>query len=368
MSLSKQLTLIGALCAYLVGAGFATGQETVQFYSGWGSVWASITVGVISFLMMFATYSAYAYAGRNHEIRDVSGIFRFYAGTEIGKLFELFAWMFNGCAYVFMVSGFGSVLLQQWAVPLEVGCALAVILSVTTAATGLTRMTKVIGKLGPFLILFTLFIGIVSSQEYYPRIAEGNAIIASGKVEVVRAGANLVLSGLSYGGVCILLVSAMVGRVGVELRSYKVRYTNIILGVTAFAIPFVNIVMGLNHIGNIEEASQVPIPNLLLANHIFGSVGDLFSIIILLAIYSSLCPILWTCVSMGVRDEKSNAYKLSCVCIGVLVYIVTLYIPYQTLLNVILTYCGLAGFLVFSVITVRFLLIKYSDKNNTPIG
>lgn len=30
------LNLIGAMFAYLIGSGFASGQETMQYFSGWG--------------------------------------------------------------------------------------------------------------------------------------------------------------------------------------------------------------------------------------------------------------------------------------------------------------------------------------------
>ncbi|WED27641.1 hypothetical protein L3V77_05240 [Vibrio sp. DW001] len=362
MSFSKLSNLIGALLAYLIGAGFATGQETVQFFAGWGSVWATLLIGLITFAMMYLAYTAYAYAGRTRGINDVSGIFRLYAGPIVGKLFESFSWTFNACAYVFMVSGFGNVLHQQWGMPIAIGSAIAVIISVGTAAAGLNKIIDIIGKIGPIIMGFTLLIGLISSFHYYPFIAAGNAAINNGEVQVTRAGANVLLSGLSYGGVCLLLVSAMVGRMGAELRDYDFRYTKFILGISAFALPFVNIVMGLNHIGNIKAASLAPIPNLLLANNIFGTVGGLFAIIILVAVYSTLCPIIWTCVSMFIKDEKSLKYKLVCVIAGTSAYLIALFIPYQTLLNYIMTYCGYTGAIVCGVVVVRCHMIKAKDK------
>lgn len=42
IGLGLMLNLIGAMFAYLIGSGFASGQETMQYFSGWGSVWASL--------------------------------------------------------------------------------------------------------------------------------------------------------------------------------------------------------------------------------------------------------------------------------------------------------------------------------------
>ena len=49
IGLGLMLNLIGAMFAYLIGSGFASGQETMQYFSGWGSVWASL--GVAAFLL-----------------------------------------------------------------------------------------------------------------------------------------------------------------------------------------------------------------------------------------------------------------------------------------------------------------------------
>ena len=109
------------------------------------------------------------------------------------------------------------------------------------------------------------------------------------------------------------------------------------------------------------------IPNLLLANNVFGGnagiiLSLLFAIIILAAIFSTICPMLWTCASMLAKDDKSKKYKLICVIAGICVYIITLFVPYETLLNYIMTYCGYSGCVVAVVCIVRYFIIKSRDK------
>lgn len=52
IGLGLMLNLIGAMFAYLIGSGFASGQETMQYFSGWGSVWASLGVAAIALLFL----------------------------------------------------------------------------------------------------------------------------------------------------------------------------------------------------------------------------------------------------------------------------------------------------------------------------
>lgn len=362
MKLAMLINLIGALFAYLIGSGFASGQEIMQFFSSWGSVTASFIVGTFTFVIMYFTYVAYAYVGRTRGVNDIAGVFNFYAGNTLGKIFQAFVWMYNLACYIFMVSGFGSTLEQQYGLPIEFGAAIAVVISVSTVLMGLTKMIEIIGKIGPVIVIFTLILGFVSSFHYYPLISQGNDLINSGGVEVTRAGANVWLSGISFGGVCILIVSAFVGQMGSNLREYDFKYTKIIMFIVAFVYPVCCILVGLNHIGNIQQAASVAIPNLLLAENFFSGADHLFTIIILVAVYSTLCPLMWTCVSMVIKDEKSLNYKLACIIAGIVIYFICLLVPYQILLNYLMTYFGYCGGFVFLVVVVRYFIISKKDK------
>ena len=39
-----------------------------------------------------------------------------------------------------------------------------------------------------------------------------------------------------------------------------------------------------------------------------------------------------------------------------------MFIPYATLVNIIMTYCGYTGGVVFAVITIRWIMVKIKDK------
>ena len=159
---------------------------------------------------------------------------------------------------------------------------------------------------------------------------------------------------------------------GKKLAAYKKKYTIILCASGALAITVTVGILGLCHLGNVEQSATAAIPNLLIANDIFGVassiLGPVFAIIILLSIYSTFCPMLWTCVSTIIKDEKSFKYKLTCILSGVGVFIVDLFIPYETLVNVIMTYCGYTGSVVFIVLTIRWIMVSRKDKLATASG
>lgn len=175
-------------------------------------------------------------------------------------------------------------------------------------------------------------------------------------------------AGISFGGCSILLVAAYMSSIGRELGEYKKKYTAIICGIGAAAISVTVLILGLVHLGNVADSSTSAIPNLLIANQVFGAAsgifGTIFAIIILLSIYSTFCPILWTCVSTFIKDEESAKYKIACVLAGVVVFIVDLFIPYATLVNIIMTYAGYTGGIVFAVLTIRWIMVRIEDKKD----
>lgn len=365
MRLGLLASLAGALLAYLIGSGTASGQESMQYFTSWGSVGGTLTVMVVNAVVMFCTFMAYTYAGR-HGTSDLAGVCEFYCGKVVGKLFTAFAWIFNACCFFFMISGFGRTLNQQWDVPLWIGYLIAVALAVGTAVMGLQGIVNIIGKIGPVVVTFLFVLGVIAAFRFFPHIPDGIALIRSGQVELLQAGATPVLAGLSFGGCSILLVAAYMASIGKELIAYKKKYTIILCTIGALAITVTVGILGLCHLGNVEQSSTAPIPNLLIANDIFGAassiLGPVFAIIILLSIYSTFCPMLWTCVSTIIKDEKSFQYKLTCILSGVGVFIVDLFIPYETLVNIIMTYCGYTGSVVFIVLTIRWIMVSRKDR------
>lgn len=362
MGIATTINTAGAILAYLIGAGFASGQETMQFFSNWGSVGGCFEIGVIFIVFLALTYVGVCYIGRTRNAADIKALYEVVGGPAGGKILSFFVWAYNLGCYFFMISGFGNVLNQQFGLPRPIGNAIAVFLSVGTALLGLKKMVDIIGKIGPVVVGFSLILGIVSAFWTFPQIKDSVALLESGAITVNRAGHSIFLSAISYTGTCILIPMAYVAQLGHELSPYREKDTRRIMMLSTLSYGLCCILLGLNYLGNIAECSVAAIPNLVLANHLIGGAGIVFSVIIMLAIYSTMCPILWTCASMLWSNEKSLPYRAFIVACGVVVYFVVLFIPYEALINYIMTYFGYAGALSGAVIIIRYFMLKSQDK------
>ena len=68
-----------------------------------------------------------------------------------------FAWLFNACCYMFMISGFGNVFHQQWEFH-SIGSCIGVISAFGySAVMGLNKITDIIGKVGPLLYFHAVY-------------------------------------------------------------------------------------------------------------------------------------------------------------------------------------------------------------------
>lgn len=361
LSWKQVFILIGALMAFLIGSGFASGQETVQYFTGYGVV-GGLLVGTFNCVMIYIAYVAYAYAGRTRNLRNLNEVATFYAGPIVGKLCETMAWLFTFCCFFFMSSGAATTLNQQFGLPMWIGLLIFIGLVLIVTVLGLNRIVDVIGMIGPVITIFTLVVGVISAFTFFPRIAEGQALLDSGAVTISRGTNHWLTAGLSFGGCSLLLCSNFVATLAHEKKEYKFGRFKLVLFVCAFLDSYISVLMGFNHLGNVAESANAPIPNLVLANHIMGSVGLLFAIIILLAIYSTCCPLLWNSISFFTKEDKSKKYKLLCCAMAVLAYVICLFIPYQTLLGFIMTYCGYGGAIVFFIIAFCYARTRIKDK------
>jgi len=362
MGLGIIVNTTGAILAYEIGAGFASGQEVMQFFSNWGSVSGVFQIAMIFTIFLSLSYIGISYIGRTREAKDIKEVYNVIGGKYLGGLLSFFVWAYNLGCYFFMISGFGNVLHQQFGLPIPAGSAIAVVISAGTAVLGLKKMVEIIGKIGPVVVLVSLALGVASAFRTYPHISEGVELMQSGAVHVTRAGHSILLSAFSYTGVCLLIPMAYVASLGNALKEYRFSDTKLIIVAGILSYIVCCVILALNYIGNIAECGISAIPNLVLANRFFTGIGVVFSVIVLLSVYSTMCPILWTCASMIWSDEKSIYYKGFIIICSIVVYFITLYIPYEILLNKIMTYFGYAGAFSGFVIVYRYIVLKLQDK------
>ena len=86
MGLGIIVNTTGAILAYEIGAGFASGQEVMQFFSNWGSVSGVFQIAMIFTIFLSLSYIGISYIGRTREAKDIKEVYNVIGGKYLGGL------------------------------------------------------------------------------------------------------------------------------------------------------------------------------------------------------------------------------------------------------------------------------------------
>lgn len=340
-SVIRTAGICGACIAFYIGAGFATMQEVVQYEASYGSrLWIPVAVAAAIYIY---TNLSFATNGNHLHLESGGEIYRVYCGKYIGTFYDYFAAFFCYMCFIVKCSSANSTVMEQWGLPNGVGAGILVAAVIATAVFGLDGILNALGKLGPVIIGFILFVSVVTLIKFGGQLDEGMDIVDSGKYEIKQVGGgNPFLAGASYGGFVILWFAGFLAEIGAR---NVLKEVNIGMLISAFAVFGVSVITCFALIADIDELWNLDIPALALANHISPIVSQIFAVIIYCGLYTTALPLLWIGVSRVAREGTARYKKLTI--IGGIIGFIAGFFPYKTLLNVLY---GLNGYMGFALI------------------
>lgn len=343
----RALTYAGAIIAFLIGSGFATGQEIMQYFTSYG-YWGIFGTGALVLILMTYVAVEFFVVGNAKKFDKPSRIFHYYCGKYLGTFFDYFSILFVFLSFTVMVAGAGAVVEEHYGASKYLGgiaLALAVGISVWF---GLKSLVDVIGKIGPLIVVIAIALGLVGIFSNPEGIASGNSLVAS--MELTRASSNWFMAGLSYVGFCMLWLAAFLTALGKTARSKREAASGGVLGATAFSLACV--IVGLGLLANLEQVAGAEIPMLILASQIGPFVAAAISVMILAGIYTTAVPLLWT-VSSRFFPDKTPRFKYLTIALAILGTIIGLLIPFSQMVNLVYVVNGYVGILLLVLMLVK---------------
>jgi uncharacterized membrane protein YkvI len=302
------LTFGGAIMAFVIGAGFASGQEVMQFFTHLG-LWRSLAAGGVA-LSLFVWFSATVLEdARQLQLDDANKIFAHYCGKHIGLFFEWFVPALLFLAVSIMLAGAGATVSEHYGINPDIGRFGMALATLATVLLGLKRLVQIIGALGPALILVTIVVGLVSIAQNPAGIARANAVLKT--IDVPGASSNWFLSGVLYASFSLNGLMAFMAGMGKQARNRWDTALGGTFGGAMFVIGAMVLSTGL--LANISEVYDKQIPSLVIANRIFPLMASVFAILLLASIYTTAVPCLWVACNRVSTDERSWRYRVSAV-------------------------------------------------------
>ena len=298
LNIRNSIRIAGSFIAWVIGSGFATGQEMLRFYAsfglyGYGAV--AVLVGFLgmAYLLMRTGFEHKKEPGFNH--------FQFFCGQRLGLVYT---WLIIATLILLMpvlvagagpvlVAGAGATLYEYYRVPQPLGSAVMTGLLLAAYLMGFERLIQVISSIGPVIIVFSLAIGcgaIAADYGQFSQIESYESALAP-----YQAAPNWFLSAVLHLSLNFFPPSMYFTRLGVSAASKQELRAGAFLG--AFVVILCIAVMTTAILLNGNAAAGLDIPVLYLAQKLHPLLGAAFSITLLLGIFSSSSVMMWSICS-----------------------------------------------------------------------
>ena len=289
MSAFKEISKIaGAFVGVIVGAGFASGQEILQFFTSFG-VYGLIgcVVAGLTFVFLSMVFST---LGQRLRAQSHKEVVQALLGRHLGMVFDLLITFFLFAITVVMLAGAGS-LLQQWLDLPEVwGSVLATIATVLIVCLDVRQVIAFIGAVTPLLVFLTVVVAayVVSTRTpattcCWPPRNSSRAAPASGWWPPLYVSYNIVA------GMPFLVI------MGGQASSRRNALWGGVLGGVLLGI--LMLLIGAAMYLRIDTLGGVSMPMLALATQISPGLGHLMSLAIFGMILNTAVGMLYAFVA-----------------------------------------------------------------------
>lgn len=334
-----------AFVGLIVGAGFASGQEVMQYFTNFG-IWGAAGGLLATLLFMFLGF-AFAQLGTKLQAVSHKTVMYHIGGRYIGPIFDVIITFFLFGVAVVMFAGSGSTFQQMFGIDAMIGSIIMAAAVILTLLLDTKKIISVIASVTPYLlgIIFVILVYSIFTMDI--SIAEANAIAAqqnSGAPNWVM-GALLYVSYNLAAGAALLIIMA-----GGETDRKVAGMGGILGGLMMGALIL------LIHFGmflKIEVVDGLDMPTLALANEIHPFVGILMAIALLGMIYNTAVGMFYSFTVRFIPAE-SKAYKPAVVIIGIIGFIASL-AGFTTLIGKVYATMGYLGFALIIAVIIAWI-------------
>ena len=335
-SLPGVLRCAGGFVAWVIGSGFATGQEVLQFFTSYGyASYAIVAINLIGFLVVGTMLLT---TGRYHAEEEGFEQFVYYCGPKLGKFYSWLIPITLIPVMSVLISGSGATLSEYYGVNHYVGAAIMACMILVSYFIGFNRLVKVLSFIGPSIIAFCLLVGgitVLRDMGSFSQVPQYEEALAAS-----RSSAHWLISAILYVSYNFLCGSVYYTQLGKTTASVKEARMGAILGAVLLmgAITVINTGILLNG----GDTASLAIPNLYLAKKISWLLAAVFSVILVLANFSACSAMMWTvCTKFSLGDEKKDRFLAVGVAAGTFLLGLLSFSDLIGMFYPVIGYCGL---------------------------
>lgn len=355
----------GAVMGSIVGSGFASGQEVLQFFTSYGipGIWGAIlTTALFAFMCAGVTYYGYKFAASQHF-----SAFRHYCGKYFGMFLDVFCVLFCFSVAIVMTSGAGAMMEQQFGLPTYVGSIGMAVLALLSAMLDMDKLTRLLGSLAPICIVYIIVVSVITAAANWGNLGNADAMVAAADAngEVLRAVGSAgigfaMLSAFNYVAHNVLAVTPFISKVGSTAASQKEAVWGGIVG--GIMLGLCGLALNIAMLTTYDTVHTAQLPGLAFAQALSPVAGGIFVIVLVIMIYNTIVPMMLNVTNLFVkREEDPVKYRIFMIALAVVVLLGGQF-QFSQLINVIYPFVGYFGIAFLAIMAVQLIRWKCAGK------
>ncbi|AQS74100.1 YkvI family membrane protein [Corynebacterium ammoniagenes] len=277
----KKAVILGmAYFSCTVGAGFASGQEMLQYYAafgGWGIIGAVIALVLMPLIALIAMQYGSYFQATSHD-----RVFTSVTSKVMARFIDYTITFTQFCISFVMLAGAGANLNQQFGTPLWFGSALMAVAVIICGFFNVEKVTNILGSITPFIVVLLV---IISIHSYLNPPADIGAAFQFAQDNVSTTLPNWWVSTFNYVGIAMMGGISMGIIMGGDMLDLKTAGRGGMLGGLLFGILLVMMVIAV--LFNSETVYDSALPTLSLITAISQPLGTFAALVIYVMIFST---------------------------------------------------------------------------------
>ncbi|MFJ7952611.1 hypothetical protein ACIQZG_13895 [Lysinibacillus sp. NPDC096418] len=339
--MKKSLQIGSAFVGLIIGAGFASGQEIMQYFTSFGLYGiAGAIVATIAFAFLGLNL---AQLGTDLKTTSHKEVIYHIGGRYVGTILDVLITFFLFGVAVVMFAGSGSTFNQMFGIDPMIGSIFMVVITILTLLLNVKNIINIIALVTPYLMGIIFIILIYSIFTMDLTITQQDVLAK----EQPSAASNWFIGALLYVSYNIAAGAAMLIVMGGTVKDRKVAGLGGLFGglMLGALILLINITMFVK----MDIVGGTAMPTLELAKQIHPFVGVLMSIALLGMMYNTAVGMFYAFTVRFVAPEHKY-FKPSIVLIGLIGFAASL-VGFTTLVGKVYSTVGYLGFaLILAVI------------------
>lgn len=282
----KSLKMGSAFVGIIVGAGFASGQEVLQYFTSHGSmgtIAAIIATALFAYLGMSLTRLGSRMKTTSHK-EAIFGI----SGKIIGTIVDYIIILTLFGVGVVMIAGAGSIFSQQFNLPAPLGSTVMAILVILTIMLNVDKVISIIGSITPFLIIAVVVLAVYSLMTMDTTFTALDSI--ANKQD--SALSNWFLSAINYVSFNIAVGASMAIVMGGTEKDEKVAARGGLIG--GLILGGLIILSHLAIFSKVDIVGTAEMPLLQIADNLSPVLGIIMSLILFGMIFNTAVSMLYS--------------------------------------------------------------------------